>query len=178
MTVQEVLDQVGLLAGPPGSRIPLVEITGGEPLLQPEAGPLAERLVREGYEVLVETSGERNVGALPPQVVKIVDVKCPDSGEGGTFAMANLDAVGRKDELKFVIASRRDYEFAREFTREHRLAERVGQVIFSPVAPDPAGAWEGLEAKSLAEWILADRLPVRFGGQLHKQIWGADARGV
>ncbi len=178
MTIDEVLDEVGRLAGGNGSRIPLVEITGGEPLLQPEAVPLAERLVREGYEVLVETSGERDIAALPREVVKIVDVKCPDSGEGGTFRMTNLEVMNQKDEVKFVIASRGDYEFAREFSRAHRLAERVGHVIFSPVAADSAGAWEGMEAKSLAEWILADRLPVRFGGQLHKQIWGAAARGV
>jgi 7-carboxy-7-deazaguanine synthase len=178
MTIDEVAGQVAELAGRNGSRIPLVEITGGEPLLQPEAVPLAERLLAEGYQVLIETSGERFVGALPREVVKIIDVKCPDSGEGGKFDMANLKAVDGKDEVKFVIASRRDYEFAREFTREHRLAERVAHVSFSPVAPDPAGAWEGLEPRSLAEWILADRLPVRFGSQLHKVIWDPAARGV
>jgi 7-carboxy-7-deazaguanine synthase len=178
MTIDDVLAQVGNLAGRNASRISLVEITGGEPLLQPETVPLAERLLAEGYQVLVETSGERFVGALPRQVIKIVDVKCPDSSEGGTFDVANLEAIDAKDEVKFVIASRRDYEFARQFIREHCLAERVAHVSFSPVAPDPAGAWEGLEPRSLAEWILADRLPVRFGLQLHKVIWDPAARGV
>jgi 7-carboxy-7-deazaguanine synthase len=110
--------------------------------------------------------------------VKIVDVKCPDSGEGGTFDMANLDALDGKDEVKFVIASRNDYEFARSFTAEHRLTERAGHVIFSPVAPDPAAAREGLAPRSLAEWILDDSLPVRLGLQIHKQIWDPAARGV
>jgi 7-carboxy-7-deazaguanine synthase len=178
LSVDEVLEQVRELAGRNGSRIRLVELTGGEPLLQAEAVPLAERLIEEGFDVLVETSGERFVGQLPQAVTKIVDVKCPDSGECGKFQMANLDAIDRKDEVKFVIASRRDYEWAREFLAEHRLGERVGQVIFSPVTADPAGGWEGLEPRALAEWILADRLPVRLGLQIHKQIWDPAARGV
>jgi len=162
-----------------GSRaIDLVEITGGEPLLQPECVPLAAELLREGYTVMIETSGERPVSVLPREVIKIVDVKCPDSGEFNTFDMANLDAVDAKDEIKFVIASRRDYEFARDFMREHRLAERVHQVIFSPVHPDLAGQWPGLNSRGLAEWILAEGLPARLGLQLHKFIWPADARGV
>jgi 7-carboxy-7-deazaguanine synthase len=178
VTLDQVLEEVRELSGGNGSRIRLVELTGGEPLLQPETVPLAERLVAEGYEVMIETSGERFVGKLPRQVVKIVDVKCPDSGEGGTFDLANLDAIDGKDEVKFVIASRRDYEFAREFTREQRLFERAGQVIFSPVAADPAGTWEGLEPRLLAEWILSDGLPVRLGMQIHKHIWDPAAHGV
>lgn len=178
LSLDEVLDQVHELAGRNGSSIRLVEITGGEPLLQPEAIPLAEQLVQEGFEVMIETSGERFVGNLPPAVVKIVDVKCPDSGEGGTFDMANLGAIDGKDEVKFVLASRRDYEFAREFTRQHLLERSLGQVIFSPVAADPAGAWEGLEPRTVAEWILADHLPVRLGLQLQKYLWGPAARGV
>jgi len=165
----------------PGRAINLVEITGGEPLLQPEVGPLAAQLLAEGYTVMIETSGERFVGAesgLPREVIKIVDVKCPDSGEHGAFEMRNLDAVDAKDEIKFVIASRRDFEFARDFTREHRLAERVRQVIFSPVLADPGGKWPGLESRELAEWILAEGLPVRLGLQLHKFIWPADMKGV
>ncbi|HVB97767.1 MAG TPA: radical SAM protein [Candidatus Dormibacteraeota bacterium] len=178
MTIDEVLDQVRGLSGPNGSSLRLVEITGGEPLLQPEAATLAERLVSEGYQVMIETSGERFVGSLPQAVVKIVDVKCPDSGEAGTFNMANLGALDAKDEVKFVIASRRDYEFARQFIAEHRLAERAGHLIFSPVAADPAGAWEGLTPRALVEWILDDRLPVRLGLQIQKQIWDPAARGV
>lgn len=176
MEVEEVLARVRELAGPsPGT---LVELTGGEPLLQPECVPLAERLLSAGHTVLIETSGERMVGTLPRAVVKIVDVKCPDSGEGGTFQMENLASLESKDEVKFVIASRQDYEFARGFTAQHGLAGRVGHVLFSPVAADPLGSWPGLEARLLAEWILADRLPVRMGMQLHKFIWDPATRGV
>jgi 7-carboxy-7-deazaguanine synthase len=191
-TVDEVMQRVrefSLGATPPAGngrgepfrgakRIELVEITGGEPLLQPEVIPLASRLLAEGFTVMIETSGERYVGSLPREVIKIVDVKCPDSGEGGTFDMANLAALDEKDEIKFVITSRRDFEFAREFTTAHELDQRVRQVIFSPAHADPAGKWPGLEARELAEWILAEGLPVRLGLQLHKFIWAADARGV
>jgi len=156
----------------------LVELTGGEPLLQPDSVGLAQRLMVENYTVLVETSGERFVGVLPQQVVKIVDVKCPDSGEGGTFLLDNLNAIDTKDEVKFVIGSRRDYEFARDFSAEHQLARRVRQVLFSPVFPDPNGSWNGLDARILAEWILADCLPVRLGLQLHKFVWHPSTRGV
>lgn len=191
MSMDEVLGRVHELSGKiaPDANAPaaqtsqapepsLVELTGGEPLLQPEAIALAERLNAEGYTVLVETSGERFVGVLPREVVKIVDVKCPDSGEHGTFALENLDAVDAKDEIKFVIGSRRDYEFAREFSLRHELPRRVRQVLFSPVFPDPNGSWKGLEARLLAEWMLADGLPVRLGLQLHKFIWHPSERGV
>ncbi len=183
MSVDEVLGRVGELSRPSDAnggdgRISLVEMTGGEPLLQPEVHPLMERLLAGGYTVLVETSGERPIAALPREVVKIVDVKCPDSGEAGTFRMENLGELDQKDEIKFVLASRRDYEFARDFTREHGLNRRVRQVLFSPVHADPAGAWAGLEAGQVAEWILADGLPVRLGLQLHKFIWDPAARGV
>ena len=128
--------------------------------------------------MLVETSGERYVGKLPREVVKIVDVKCPDSGEADTFDLANLEALDLKDEIKFVVSGRRDYEFARAFTAQHRLAERVRQVIFSPVFADPEGSWPGMNARELAEWILADGLPVRLGMQWHKFIWDPAMRGV
>jgi 7-carboxy-7-deazaguanine synthase len=139
---------------------------------------LAERLLAAGYTVMIETSGERFVGILPREVIKIVDVKCPDSGESGTFDMANLGALDRKDEIKFVIASRRDYDFARDFMARHGLAARVHQVLFSPAFADPAGRWPGLNARELAEWILADGLPVRLGLQLHKFIWDPAMKGV
>jgi 7-carboxy-7-deazaguanine synthase len=177
-TIEEVLERVRELAGPPQNRVPLVEITGGEPLLQPETPELAEKLLAAGYTVMIETSGERPVGVLPREVVKIVDVKCPDSGEKDTFDMSNLQAVDEKDEIKFVMATRRDYEFARDFTLQHRLAAHVHQVLFSPVFPDPAGKWEGLNARELTEWILADGLPVRLGWQLHKFIWDPAMKGV
>ena len=186
MTVEEVFERVrGLSSPPPASarepawpKIPLVELTGGEPLLQPDVYPLAQKLLAARYTVLIETSGERWVGKLPREVVKIVDVKCPDSGEAGTFDLANLDVLDRKDEVKFVIASRRDYQFAREFTELHRLPERVHQVIFSPVSADPEGHWPGMNAHELAGWILEDGLPVRLGMQLHKFIWDPAMRGV
>jgi len=202
MTVEEVVGRVDelagrsvadLKAGPGGNRrsasesgpynggrraVSLVELTGGEPLLQEEIYPLAERLVAAGYTVMIETSGERFVGRLPRAVVKIVDVKCPDSGEADTFEMRNLGELSGEDEVKFVISSRRDYEFAREFTREHGLAARVKQVLFSPVFDDPAGKWKGLEARSLVEWILQDGLSVRLGLQLHKFVWDPATKGV
>jgi 7-carboxy-7-deazaguanine synthase len=158
--------------------ISLVELTGGEPLLQPETIPLAQKLLDGGYSVLIETSGERPIAELPREVIKIVDVKCPDSGEADTFRMENLNAMGGKDEIKFVISSRRDYEFARDFTRDHGLAERVHEVLFSPVHADPEGTWPGMSSRDLAEWILADGLPVRLGLQLHKFIWHPATRGV
>jgi 7-carboxy-7-deazaguanine synthase len=177
-SLDETLQKTSAMAGEGTKRIPLVEITGGEPLLQPETPALAEKLLAAGFQVMIETSGERFVGSLPPAVIKIVDVKCPDSGEPYTFDMANLEAVGAQDEIKFVIASRRDYDFAREFTLRHKLADRVHQVLFSPVFPDPARKWPGLETRELVEWILADGLPVRLGLQLHKFIWDPATKGV
>jgi 7-carboxy-7-deazaguanine synthase len=132
-TIEEVLRRVEELAGEGPARVRLVEITGGEPLLQPETPELARWLLAEGFEVMIETSGERYVGVLPKEVIKIVDVKCPDSGEADTFDEKNLGAIGSGDEVKFVIASRRDYEFAREFTARQGLAGKVRQVLFSPV---------------------------------------------
>jgi 7-carboxy-7-deazaguanine synthase len=184
MTVEEVLARVDELSGRSGgpdsqsSTIPLVELTGGEPLLQEEIYPLTEGLLANGYTVMIETSGERFIGKLPPQVIKIVDVKCPDSGEPETFDLQNLEYLTADDEMKFVLATRRDYEFAREFTREHALAQRVKQVLFSPVFEDPEGKWPGLEPRTLVEWILADGLPVRLGLQLHKFIWDPATKGV
>jgi len=172
MSVEEVLEAVRQVSEFDGQRrVNLVEITGGEPLLQKEVGGLMERLTGQGYQVLVETSGERFVGNLPAPVVRIVDVKCPGSGEGGTFCMENLAALTAKDQLKFVLADRQDYEWARDFLRQHRLEGKVEAVIFSPV-------FGQLEPRPLAEWILADGLPVRLGLQLHKFIWHPDMQGV
>jgi 7-carboxy-7-deazaguanine synthase len=184
MTVEEVLARVDGLAGraaeTAGSQaaVPLVELTGGEPLLQEEIYPLAEKLLAAKYAVMIETSGERFIGRLPREMVKIVDVKCPDSGEADTFEMLNLEALSENDEVKFVLSTRRDYEFAREFTLQHGLAGRVKQVLFSPVFEDPQGKWPGLEPRELVEWILADGLPVRLGLQLHKFIWDPATKGV
>jgi 7-carboxy-7-deazaguanine synthase len=187
MSLEDVLVRIGELSDGSNAELPkngngravsLVELTGGEPLLQPEAIPLAQRLVDSGYTVLIETSGERPIADLPREVIKIMDIKCPDSGEPDTFRMENLDAVDRKDEIKFVISTRRDYEFARDFTRQHGLAEQVHQVIFSPVHADPEGTWPGMSAQDVSEWILTDGLPVRLGLQLHKFIWHPATRGV
>jgi len=158
--------------------IQLVELTGGEPLLQEGIYLLAQTLVDDGYTVMIETSGERFIGKLSEHVIKIVDVKCPDSGAANTFEYRNLDALTHNDEVKFVISSRNDYEFAREFTRKHHLTDRVRQVLFSPVFDDPEGKWRGLEPHQLVEWILADELPVRLGLQLHKFVWHPSTRGV
>jgi 7-carboxy-7-deazaguanine synthase len=184
MGVDEVLARVDELAGRPDgasasrATVPLVELTGGEPLLQEEIYPLAEKLLSAGYSVLIETSGERFVGRLPKEVIKIVDVKCPDSGEADTFEMKNLDAISANDEVKFVLSTRRDYEFARDFTLRHQLPQRVRAVLFSPVFDDPDGKWQGLQPRALVEWILADGLPVRLGLQLHKFVWDPATKGV
>ncbi len=184
MSVQDVAARVDDLAAHPPSadssstRVPLVELTGGEPLLQEEIYPLAERLLATGYTVMIETSGERFIGRLPREVIRIVDVKCPDSGEPGVFDMRNLEVLNNTDEIKFVLSTRRDYEFAREFTAHHNLAERVREVLFSPVFEGPEGKWPGLEPRQLVEWMLADGLPVRLGLQLHKFVWDPATKGV
>jgi 7-carboxy-7-deazaguanine synthase len=184
MTVDEVLERVAMLSGKnslptaANATIPLVELTGGEPLLQEEIYPLAEKLVAAKYIVMIETSGERFIGRLPSEVIKIVDVKCPDSGEADTFNMANLDALSERDEVKFVLATRRDYEFARDFVAQHQLNKRIQQVLFSPAFEDPQGNWSGLSPRILSEWILDDGLPVRLGLPLHKFIWDPAMRGV
>jgi 7-carboxy-7-deazaguanine synthase len=181
MSVVEVQARVDELAGRHADGrtvVPTVELTGGEPLLQEEIYPLAEKLLTAGYTVLIETSGERSIARLPKEVIKIVDVKCPDSGEADTFLGSNLEALGPQDEVKFVISTRRDYEFAREFTKEHRLGERVNAVLFSPVFADPEGKWEALEPRTMVEWILGDGLPVRLGLQLHKFVWHPATKGV
>jgi 7-carboxy-7-deazaguanine synthase len=177
LSIEEVMTRVEELTGG-ANKVPLVELTGGEPLLQEEIYPLAERLIDAGYTAMIETSGERFVGRLPREVIKIVDVKCPDSGEPDTFEIKNLDAIGANDEIKFVISSRKDYEFARAFTREHQLDKKVKQVLFSPVFDDPEGKWQGLEPRQLVAWMLEDELPVRLGLQLHKFVWHPSTKGV
>ena len=177
MSVEQVVERVEALRGSAVGG-PLVELTGGEPLLQQDIYPLAERLLAAGYVVLIETSGERFIGQLPEAVIKIVDVKCPDSGEPETFDVRNLKELTNRDEVKFVVSSRRDYEFARDFMREHRLAGRVKEVLFSPVHEDPGGKWKGLEPRQLVEWMLEDGVEARLGLQLHKIVWDPALRGV
>jgi 7-carboxy-7-deazaguanine synthase len=162
----------------------LIEFTGGEPMLQErELVPLMQRLLAEGFELLIETSGERPLANVPKAVHKIVDVKCSHSGEGGTFNLANLDSLTPQDEVKFVLADRSDYDFARDFTREHDLIARVNAVLFSPAfRKDARGARDAshclLDPQQLAEWILEDGLNVRLGLQIHKFIWQPETKGV
>jgi len=162
----------------------LVEITGGEPMLQErEVVPLMQQLLEGGYQVLLETSGERPLARVPPEVIKIVDVKCPNSGEPDTFLIENLEALQSHDEVKFVLSDRTDYEFARDFVRRHRLAERVHAVLFSPAfRKDASGARDVshclLDPEELAQWILADDVAARLSLQIHKLIWDPAAKGV
>jgi 7-carboxy-7-deazaguanine synthase len=162
----------------------LVEFTGGEPMLQErELLPLMDRLLAQGYTLMVETSGERLLGNVPKDVHKIVDVKCPGSGEGGTFRLENLDTLTKCDEVKFVISDRSDYEFARDFTSEHGLGERAGGVLFSPAfkkAPSLERSTSNcaLDPRLLVEWMLEDGVPARLSLQIHKFIWEPQKKGV
>jgi len=180
MTIGEVLDEVMRLSSGGG----LVEITGGEPMLQErEVVPLMQSLLEEGYKVLLETSGERPLQRVPADVIKIVDVKCPDSGEGDTFCMENLGNLRPHDEVKFVLSSRTDYEFARDFVRQYDLPRRVYAVLFSPAfRKDAIGARDSshclLNPQQLAEWMISDNIPARLGLQLHKFIWDPALKGV
>jgi 7-carboxy-7-deazaguanine synthase len=180
MTSEEVRAEVKRLS-PHGG---LVEITGGEPMLQErELVPLMQQLLEDGYRVLLETSGERALEQVPANVIKIVDVKCPDSGEENTFRLENLGALNGHDEIKFVLSGRTDYEFARDFTHRHGLAQRLNAVLFSPAfRKDATGARDSshclLDPQELAEWMLADEVPARLGLQLHKFIWDPAVKGV
>lgn len=165
MAVDDVVARVEAMGGR------LVEITGGEPLLQKAVYPLMETLLARGYEVLLETGGHVPLDQVPPAVKMIVDVKCPGSGEADRNHWDNLALVDRNDEVKFVITDRADYEYARGVVMERGITERVNAVHFSPVH----GV---LEPRVLAEWVLADRLPVRVQLQMHKYIWSPTARGV
>jgi 7-carboxy-7-deazaguanine synthase len=150
---------------------PVVEVTGGEPLLQPDVYPLMQRLIDSGKTVLLETGGHRSIRDVPAGVVRIVDIKCPGSEESGRNDWSNLALLTKADQVKFVIADRADYDFARAVVGRERLEQRCGAVLFSPVHGE-------LDPRVLSEWVLHDRAPVRVQMQLHKYIWGADARGV
>jgi 7-carboxy-7-deazaguanine synthase len=165
LTVAEVVDRVVAL----GSK--RVELTGGEPLLQPGVYPLMEALLAKGMTVMLETSGSIDVREVPAAVQKIVDLKTPSSGESDRNDLRVLDSMNSNDELKFVIGSREDYDWARGMIQTHKLAERPYQLLFSAVHGK-------LTAQALAEWIIADRLPVRFQLQQHKYVWKPEARGV
>lgn len=180
MTIDEVMEEVQRVSR--GAE--LVEITGGEPMLQEkEVVPLMERLQDEGYTVLVETSGERPLERVPSGVIKIVDVKCPDSGEGGTFRMENLDTLASTDEVKFILSTRADYEFAREFVALHQLNRKVNAVLFSPAfRKNATGSRDTshclLDPRELADWMINDGVPARLGLQIHKFIWDPALKGV
>jgi 7-carboxy-7-deazaguanine synthase len=150
---------------------PLVELTGGEPLLQPGALPLLAELCDAGRTVLVETSGEADVSRVDPRVHKVMDLKCPGSGESHRNRWSNLAHIGPRDEIKFVLADRADYEWMRATVRERALATRTPNLLASPV-------FGQLAPRDLVAWVLEDRLPVRVQLQLHKLIWGAEATGV
>jgi 7-carboxy-7-deazaguanine synthase len=179
-TLEEVASEVERLS-PEGG---LVEITGGEPLLQErELVPLMQRLLAANYTVLLETSGERPLERVPSRVIKIVDVKCPNSGEPDTFRMENLEALNAHDEVKFVLSDRADYEFARDFVKRHSLDQRVNAVLFSPAfSKEASGARDAsyclLDPRELADWMLADAVPTRLGLQIHKFIWDPAMKGV
>ena len=165
MTVDEVVADVEARG------CPTVEVTGGEPLLQPDVYPLMQRLLDAGKTVLIETGGHRSIAGVPAGVIRIVDVKCPGSGESEKNDWGNLALLTRRDEVKFVLADRRDYEFAREIVQCENLPARVNAVLFSPVHGE-------LDAKLLSQWVIADRLDVRVQLQVHKYIWSPETRGV
>ncbi len=180
MSDDEIVAEVQRLS-PAGG---LVEITGGEPMLQErELIPFLHRLLAFGYELLIETSGERPLELVPRAVHKIVDVKCPGSGEHLRFRPENLATLTDRDELKFVLASREDYEYAREFIREHGLDSIPASIIFSPAFRKGATGTRGtenclLDPRDLAEWMLADNIKARLGLQIHKYIWEPQLKGV
>jgi len=163
--VREVLAEV--LAG----GTPLVEITGGEPLLQKNVLPLMTALCDAGRTVLIETSGAHDISKIDPRVHRIMDLKTPGSGECARNLWSNIAHLEKRDEVKFVIGSREDYEWSRDRVREHDLANRCGSVLFSPI-------FSRIEPREIVEWIIADELPVRFQLQMHKFIWEPRARGV
>ena len=164
LTVEEILAEVAALS------CPLVEITGGEPLLQEEVYPLMAELLRQGYQVLLETNGTIDLTAVDPRVVVIMDIKCPGSGQSEKVLWDNLKRLKEKDQVKFVLSHRQDYVWARRVIEKHGLDKKC-LLLFSP-------AYGSLSARDLAQWILSDGLKVRLQLQLHKIIWGAEARGV
>jgi len=165
MTVDDVVASVE------GYGCDLVEITGGEPLLQRDVYPLMEQLLASGKTVMVETGGHLSIKDVPTPVIRIMDVKCPGSGESERNHWENLELLGSHDEVKFVIRDRSDYDYARDVVARHGLVDKTAAVLFSPVH----GV---LPAKDLAAWILEDRLPIRLQLQAHKYIWDANTRGV
>lgn len=170
MSIAEIVDEVRARSAS------LVEITGGEPLAQPAAGALADALLEAGYTVLVETSGAIDVSALDDRVHRIMDLKCPGSGEVHRNLWRNLDHLTARDEVKFVVKDRTDYEWARDVIREHGLDLRLEKGTLRALLISPV--WGEIDLEALAAWILEDALPVRFQIQLHKLVWGSERTGV
>ena len=164
LTVEETLQKVETFG------LPLVEITGGEPLLQEDVYPLMEALLKKGYRVMLETSGALPIDKVPEKVIKILDIKCPGSGEEKKNHLENLKFLSPHDEVKFVLLDRADYEWSRNMLRKYDMVPSK-QVLFSPV-------YDKLNLKDLSQWILKDRLAVRLQTQLHKVIWSKDAIGI
>ncbi len=164
-SLDDILDEVRRLG------VPLVELTGGEPLLQKNVIPLMQRLLDEGHTVLLETGGHVSIADVPAGVHRIVDVKCPGSGESSRVHWPNLDRLTPRDEVKFVITNREDFDYARDVVTSHDLAARCAAVHFSP-------AWGIVEPATLAAWILDARMPVRLQLQQHKYIWEPATRRV
>ena len=164
LTVEETLQKVETFG------LPLVEITGGEPLLQEDVYPLMEALLKKGYRVMLETSGALPIDKVPEKVIKILDIKCPGSGEEKKNHLENLKFLSPHDEVKFILLDRADYEWSRNMLRKYDMVPSK-QVLFSPV-------YDKLNLKDLSQWILKDRLAVRLQTQLHKVIWSKDAIGV
>jgi 7-carboxy-7-deazaguanine synthase len=164
LTVEETMKKVEIFS------LPLVEITGGEPLIQEDVYPLMDKLLEKGYRVMLETGGALPIDKVPEKVIKILDIKCPGSGEDKKNHLENLKFLAPHDEVKFVLLNRADYEWSRDLLKKHDLSTSI-QVLFSPV-------FDKLDLKDLSGWILEDRLPVRLQTQLHKVIWDKNAIGV
>ena len=164
LTVEETIQKVETFS------LPLVEITGGEPLMQEEVYPLMDKLLETGYRVMLETGGALPIDKVPEKVIKILDIKCPGSGEDKKNHLKNLKLLAPHDEVKFVLLDRADYEWSRDLLKKLALPSSI-QILFSPV-------FDKLDLKDLSEWILEDRLPVRLQTQLHKVIWNKNATGV
>jgi 7-carboxy-7-deazaguanine synthase len=172
MDVEEIVERVKAIG------CPVVEVTGGEPLAHANAFPLIARLVDAGFTVLIETSGSEDISGLPPEVHVIMDVKCPGSGESTRNRWENLAHLDGRDEVKFVVKDRQDYEWSRDVIRERRLDQRVRQRSLHALLISPVWGEGGPDLEALAAWILEDALPVRLQSQLHKHIWGPGRRGV
>jgi 7-carboxy-7-deazaguanine synthase len=166
---KQTLDEIA--TGVAAFRCPLVEITGGEPLLQKNVLPLMTTLADAGHTVLLETSGAHDISKVDPRVHRIMDLKAPGSGESARNLFSNIEYLTQRDEVKFVIGSREDYEWSREQVERHMLTQRCRAVLFSPI-------FGRIDPREIVEWILADKLPVRFQLQMHKFIWTPTTRGV